>query len=48
MNKDVAIMIAYFLGIASYMFYDFLKCGWEAKRKRKAKYLKDYNKSQLN
>lgn len=35
MNKEVAVIIAFFLGIAFDRFYDYLKCEWELKRKRK-------------
>lgn len=39
MNKDVAIIVAFFIGIAVDRFYDYLKCEWETKAaKRNRKY----------
>lgn len=42
MNKDVAIIVAFFMGIFITMFYDYLKIEWKHKRNRKRKFPKAY------
>lgn len=35
MSNNVQVIVAFFLGIAFYAFYDYLKCEWAVKAERK-------------
>ena len=46
MNHNTQCIICFFAGIALAMFYDYLRCEWEAKDKRR-KFPNQYPKAKL-
>jgi hypothetical protein len=35
MSHELQVLLAFFMGVFGTLYYDFLKCNWEAKSKKK-------------